>query len=256
MTATDRIPKPEHFLLLRGLARHQKHWGGFDEKLAADLDVTVHHLDLPGFGTEHLRPPPLTVPATMEDVRDRWLELKAQHEGSWGLMAISLGGMIAMAWSDAHPHDFAGQVIMNSSAKNLGKPWERMGTGALGKVLRAMTTRSAVRRERLILAATSIRTDEHEAMADASAKLDEFAPLSVKHALRQITAATRFDAPVAFETPTLLLAAEQDQLANQICSQRLAERTGAPLEVCPASGHDLPRDAPDWIIDQLRAWLN
>lgn len=253
--ADDRIAPPDHWLLLRGLARHQKHWTGFDATFAERLGTRVHHLDLPGFGTEHAREPPLTVVETMEDVRRRWLDLKRTHEGAWGLLAISLGGMVAMAWSTAYPDDFAGQVILNSSAKNLGSPFERMGASALGRVVRAMLTRDRLTRERLILAATSTRTEEHVAMAVASAELDAFAPMSVRHALRQIAAAGRFEAPSSFATPTLLLAAERDILANKICSERLAERTGAPLEINPISGHDLPRDDPEWICERVAAWL-
>lgn len=253
--ADDRIDPPDHWLLLRGLARHQKHWAGFDATFAEALGVEVHHLDLPGFGTEHRRAPPLSVVDTMEDVRTRWLDLKREHEGAWGLMSISLGGMVAMAWSASHPDDFAGQVIINSSAKNLGTPFERMGIGAFGNVVKAMLVRDPVRREALILAATSTRTAEHAAMAEASAALDAFAPMSVRHALRQLAAATRFDAPDAMHTPTLLLAAKADALANAVCSHRLASRTGAPVYVNPISGHDLPRDDPGWIVERVRSWL-
>ena len=144
---------------------------------------------------------------------------------------------------------------MNSSAKNLGHPFERMGMGALSCVVRAMLVRDPVRRERLILEATSIRIDEHEAMAEASAALDAFAPMSVKHALRQLAAATRFDAPDGLHTPTLLLAAERDRLANRICSERFAAKIGAPLEINPIAGHDLPRDDPEWICTHATRWF-
>ena len=38
------------WVLLRGLTREARHWGGFPERLGAALGVEVHCLDLPGNG--------------------------------------------------------------------------------------------------------------------------------------------------------------------------------------------------------------
>src|SRR5438552_440235 len=96
----------ERWLLLRGLAREQRHWGRFRPELSARLPpgAEIHCLDLPGTGTEHLRGSPANIAAIAEDVRERWLGLRG--EGPWGLLAVSLGGMVAMEWCAAHPADF------------------------------------------------------------------------------------------------------------------------------------------------------
>src|SRR5205814_3692341 len=68
--------KPDAWLLLRGLAREQRHWGAFLPALQAALpDARVHCLDLPGAGTEHARTSPANARSIAEDVRQRWLAL-------------------------------------------------------------------------------------------------------------------------------------------------------------------------------------
>jgi len=37
------------------------------------------------------------------------------------------------------------------------------------------------------------------------------------------------------------------------CSNALAERFNCSLDVHPNAGHDLPLDAPDWVIQQFAA---
>ena len=66
----------------------------------------MHALDLPGFGTEHARGSPSTAAGIAEDVRARWLALRETNPGPWGLLGMSLGGMVTMAWCRAHPRDF------------------------------------------------------------------------------------------------------------------------------------------------------
>ena len=53
-----------NWLLLRGLAREQRHWGRFPALLSAKLPGDrVFCLDLPGTGTEHRRKSPASIAA-------------------------------------------------------------------------------------------------------------------------------------------------------------------------------------------------
>jgi pimeloyl-ACP methyl ester carboxylesterase len=58
------------------------------------------------------------------------------------------------------------------------------------------------------------------------------------------------------QTPTLLLASEQDQLVNVQCSRTLARHWGCSLQLHPRAGHDLPLDDAAWVADQVRQWLS
>ena len=87
----------QRWLLLRGLAREQRHNGRFAEVLADALgDATAHGIDFPGAGTEFARLSPASIRGIMEDIRARWLRLREEHPGEWSLLGISLGGMVTM----------------------------------------------------------------------------------------------------------------------------------------------------------------
>src|SRR4051812_21219811 len=115
------MPRPR-WLLLRGLAREQRHWGAFPSALARTCDdargADIHCLDLPGTGTEFARRSPSSIRGIVADLRRRWLALDG-HDGPAHLLAVSLGGMVAMQWCADHPDDFAGVVLVNTSAADL-----------------------------------------------------------------------------------------------------------------------------------------
>ncbi|MEI8256191.1 MAG: alpha/beta hydrolase [Deltaproteobacteria bacterium] len=245
-----------NWLLLRGLAREQRHWGGFVDVLArATNGDTVHRLDLPGTGTEHLRNSPLSVPAIGEDVRARWLALRAQNPGPWGVLGISLGGMVALAWAGAYPRDFERLVVVNSSAGDLNVPWQRMRLDVFGGVLQSLRDRSEVGRERRVLAMTT------RIFADVDARATEWAtymrdrPMRRANVGRQILAATRFRSPSRIDVPLLVLSGAGDALADPACSRAIAARYGARHEQHPAAGHDMSTDAPEWLAERVRDWM-
>src|SRR4051794_23464223 len=115
-----------NWLFLRGLSREQRHWGSFPAIFEKTVPGSkVHYLDLAGTGTEHARPSPATVEGIMEDPRQRFRPLAAAPPGPWGLLGMSLGGMVARAWCAAPPEDFARVVLSSPSAGDLSPPWRR-----------------------------------------------------------------------------------------------------------------------------------
>lgn len=245
-----------NWLLLRGLAREQRHWGDFPETLARLLGHRVHCLDLPGTGTEHERPSPTSIEAMAEDVRSRWQALRQDHPGAWRLLGISMGGMLSMHWAATHPDDFDGVVLLNTSASNLSRPWERMGLEVVPGVLRSLFESDPVRRERRILGFTTRLLSEERAQAIATrwATFQSDHPVARTTVVRQLRAASRYRAPVSLPIPALVICAAEDSLANPRCGKRLADHFRAPLVVHPTAGHDLPLDDPDWLATQIREW--
>lgn len=246
-----------NWLLLRGLAREQRHWGSFPEAFARALGVRVHCLDLPGTGTENGRPTPTTLPEIADDVRARWTALRDSTPGPWSLLGISLGGMVSMQWVGAHPEDFERVVLLNTSASNLSRPWERLDLGVVPGIAKALFDRDPVRRERRILSVTAKLIDDERAQATAEtwATFQADRPVARTTVLRQLWAASRFRAPVSLTPPTLVLCAAEDPLTNPKCAKRLADHFGAPLLVHPTAGHDLPLDDPQWLTTQVREWV-
>lgn len=252
MLSNSKSPEPVSWLLLRGLVREARHWGSFPETMAEALGHRIHTLDLQGVGTEHRRRAPLSIPEYAADLRARWLAL--QSDGSWGLVATSLGGMIALDWVTAHPEDFSRLVLINSSARNLAPPWQRFNLGFLPRVARAMISSDDRLKEQTALEMTTNLVDDRRQLAQEFAGYRQDAPISRSTFLRQFWAASRFRAPGQVEIPTLVLYSAGDQLVDPICSERLADLLGAERGVHATAGHDLPLDDPQWVCDQIRAF--
>jgi pimeloyl-ACP methyl ester carboxylesterase len=240
-----------NWLLLRGLVRERRHWGDFPERLAARTGDRVLTLDLPGVGTERGRPSPTTIAGIVADIRERWLEQRG--DGPWRLMAPSLGGMITLAWAEAHPEDFEGVCVCNTSARDLVGVFERFSPAALWTVLRALPSSGATREAHILSLVAN--TPDAIGHAPAFAAYSAEAPIGVDVLWRQLWAASRAVAPKALSTPLLVLASEGDRLCSPRASRVLAERLGAALHLHPSAGHDLPLDDPEWVVERLAGWV-
>ena len=90
------VAPPMNWLLLRGLARDQRHWMDFGKIFEERLSGSrVFMLDMPGMGDQNKRPSPLTIPGIVDDLRHRWKQLDYDFGGPWGILAVSLGGTAA-----------------------------------------------------------------------------------------------------------------------------------------------------------------
>jgi pimeloyl-ACP methyl ester carboxylesterase len=245
--------RPQSWLLLRGLAREQRHWGDVPDLLAAGLDAPVVRLDLPGTGTENGRPSPTTIRGIAEDLRERWLAIRG--EGRWGIIAPSLAGMVAMRWMADHPDDFAAAVLINTSTREVGLPWERMQLHTFARILRAVLDSDPIRREERVLAATTRLVADPAARARRWSELAAERPLTRTNFVRQLLAAARFSAPESLVPPVLVVVGEGDQLCAPKCPKALAARFGASIAIHPRAGHDLGLDDPQWLVEQIGGWL-
>ncbi len=243
-----------NWLLLRGLVREQRHWMDFPAQLeAARPGDRAFGLDAPGLGTERRRPSPSTVPAIMEDLRARYLEVAAANPGPWRLLCISLGGMIGLAWCAEHPRDFERVVLVNSSARNVSSLFDRLSPLAIRTFARIAVTKDVVAKERAILELTSNLRSDLGAVATAWAGFASEGAVRPDVFVAQLRAALTFHAPARIDTPMTVVCSEGDRLARAACSRALAARYGAELRVHPTAGHDLPLDDGPWLADQLRA---
>lgn len=245
----------ERWLLLRGLAREQRHNGRFSAVLASTLgDATAHGIDFPGTGTEFERRSPTSIRGIMEDTRERWLRLRDEHPGDWSLLGVSLGGMVTMQWAADHPADFRRVVLVNTSAGNLSRPWDRMDLAILPQLVAAARTTDRVARERIVLGFTTRLAPDLDLVAREWSRFAHQHPMGVGTLVRQLAAATRFRAPARITVPTLVVTAARDPLAHPVCGERLASHFGAPLVQHPRAGHDLPLDDGPWLAERVREW--
>jgi len=239
-----------HWLLLRGLAREKRHYGEFPAVLERALPGdTAFPLDLPGFGTEHHRESPTTIRAITEDLRARFLK-ERPSEGPWSIFAISLGGMVALDWAARYPSDWQRVVVANTSAANLSSPWERFSP-SLWKQLPGMMFGGEQGREDAIIDITVNSQIDRAALAQTWISYFKEQPPGRKAVLRQLFAAARSTVPLKIDAPLLVLTSKADRLVSWRCSEKIAKRLNAPLEIHDSAGHDLSLDAAEWICERI-----
>jgi len=246
-----------NWLFVKGLARGQVHWDRLPEIFAQAVpEARVFFLDLPGVGEATDRKAPATVAGIVSDLRERFVALRESHEGPWSILAISLGGMIAMEWAMRHPDDFERAVVIVSSATNVSPPWKRLMPETLPGYLRALGTSDLATRERITLGTITNFEEGRERLIEEWLKLTDVCPLPAAATAKQLLAASLWAAPDSLPIPTLFLGTDGDRMVHPSCTPKLAKRFGAPLVMHPDAGHEIPLDDPVWVADQVREWLD
>lgn len=257
MSASPSEP-PSTWLLLRGLTREHGHWGDFPALLQAALPAGTRVItpDLPGNGMLWQQRSPASVPDMVDALRQD-LHRQGVH-GPCHVLAMSLGAMVTVDWMHRHPDEVSAAVLVNTSLRPYSPPWRRLQPRHYPTIVKLLLTQaSAEAWERAILGMTTRHpaVREDTLLADWL-RLRTMRPVSTGNGLRQLWAATRYQAPrAAPAVPVLLLNGEGDRLVHPSCSSVLAARWGAPLLRHPTAGHDLPLDAGPWVVQQVLDWL-
>jgi pimeloyl-ACP methyl ester carboxylesterase len=245
------------WVFLRGLTREARHWGDFPDRFRGEFasglapgDILTP--DLPGNGRRGGEPSPTSVEAMMQACRR---ELREQGRAPpYHLLAMSLGGMVAVAWAARYPEECRAAVLLNTSLR----PWcafrERLRAGALPALLRLLYAGGQAR-ERAILELTSTRAAALRDILPAWTAYARERPVARRNALRQLLAAARFSAVEKPAVPVLILAGAGDRMVDPRCSQHLASAWGADFALHPSAGHDLALDDGDWVARQVKEWL-
>jgi pimeloyl-ACP methyl ester carboxylesterase len=244
----------KRWILLRGLMRDSRHWGAFPAMLEQTLGAAeVICIDLPGNGTRCRWPSPASISELVAACRSDPLLLGRRDQ--FGIVAMSLGAMVATEWASQHPEEVGALVLINTSLRPFNPPWHRLRPQNYPAILRLLLRRAPdAEVERAVLAMTSRRcVDDSELLADWC-RWRAAMPVSRSNVLRQLLAAARYRAPQEATVSTLLLASEGDGLVAADCSREIALQWRVPLAVHPDAGHDLPLDDPLWVLNQIRFW--
>jgi pimeloyl-ACP methyl ester carboxylesterase len=287
--------KVSAWVLLRGLTREARHWGswvGEWEQTLNALDGSLAHwaapiitVDLPGNGQFWAGRSPTRVEDMAQAARQHLRALGL--EPPYGVVALSLGAMVAVAWAQADPQELGAAVLVNSSMKPFSRVHERLRPAAWPALLAMAlgpTQPQAV--EARILGLTSARWRTRPVGARASfeglntaglnaAAPDEAPPEAVQallsswlrwrqecpvsrsNAFRQLVAAATFTAQrQAPAVPFLVLSSLGDTLVNPACSAAVAQAWGLPHCQHPWAGHDLPLDDGPWMARAIADWLS
>lgn len=247
---------PPTWILLRGLMREQRHWGSFPATLARALPgAAIVTPDLPGNGERHAMDSPTRVAGMVEFCRQEVSERGIAPP--YHLLALSLGGMVAVEWAHRYPQEIARCVLINTSMRPYSPFYRRLRWHNYGALLRQLLLGDAASQEALILRLTSRRHGHgNPALLANWLSFQQQYPVSRRNALRQLLSAARYRAPLVRPAmPVLVMAGAQDQLVDHRCSQQLAQVWDAACMLHPDAGHDLPLDDGDWVADTLVQWL-
>ena len=244
------------WILLRGLTREARHWGGFKTQLAAQVSPSsATALDLQGNGEFYQQPSPTSVNAMVDFARQQLLSrgIKPPYK----LLAMSLGGMVATSWAQHYPIEVDGLVLINTSMQPFSSLTERLRPGNWPQLgLLAARWQDSDYAESTIHRLTCHSKLQQDEDLTLWRQIRKSAPVSSPNALRQLLAAARFScASSAPRCPVLVLSSGADQLVNPVCSTRLAEAWRAEHRSHPWAGHDLPHDDGQWLCEQVRDWL-
>ncbi len=251
------MPTIRSWICLKGLKQDARHWRGLPDRLAEATGGRALMVDLPGAGSRSGTAVPRSVPGMVAAIRDEVLSQRDPSEGPWGLLGLSLGGMVVAQWAASHPEDVAGVVIGNSSAGDLSWPWQRLRLDKLPTVVRAALPMDPVAREAAVVGLTTSRQLTRGArfrIAREHARWQAEAPFGRGALVGQLLAGARFRAPASLAVPALVLVGEADRFVHPSCGHALADRLGAQVASHPTAGHDLSLDAPGWLVSTVSEW--
>lgn len=254
---------PVYWFFIRGLMREASHWENFPAVFEKSFPNTkVVALDLPGTGKQWRSLSPLSVENMAETVRKEaqyYFELSLRKYGKLPqcyLLAISLGGMVALEWLNRFPNDCLGAVLINTSIGGINAFYQRLKPQAWLPLLDIVLTKDIKTREKKVLSLTTSHFQINEGFLDKRVEYSKTRPTSKSTFLRQLIAACRFRYKPSNNThPLLFLNSLGDRLVDSRCSQRIQSELGGTLKSHLSANHDLTLEEPQWVINQVREWL-
>ncbi len=241
------------FLLLRGLMREQRHWGDFPSVLQQQFPNTeMMLLDIPGNGSLYQLESPKTIAAMTESLR---LQLQqAGRVGQINLLALSMGGMIALDWMNRYPAEINAGILVNTSVSRYAPFYQRLRWQCYGQFL-TLCRQTPAKREQSILQLTT-NHQQHNAELLANWQLwQQQQPVALKNALHQIIASATFKCTQKPSQPLLIVTSKADRLVDYRCSVALHRAWNCAFEQHQSAGHDLPLDAPLWLSEVIKNWF-
>ncbi|WP_317931522.1 alpha/beta hydrolase [Halioxenophilus sp. WMMB6] len=235
---------------LRGLAREAGHWGGLPRLAEQATGERVVCIDLPGTGAKFEQESPLRMSKLVAALKQETSDL-----GDIKLLAVSLGGLVGLHWAAADPRIH--QLFLINSSSKLNFFFQRLRLAPAWQLLSTLTSkRSVEEREREILAIVSNDPERARQVLSLWTEIARRRPVSARQVMRQLLLAATAGLPKPerlSHCQIQILASQADRLVACKCSQRLSDYFNCSLVVHPRAGHDLPLDAPDWLLRKIAA---
>ena len=210
---------------------------GFARVCAYDRPGTV------GEGDQRSRSDPVPMPRTAADVVAdlHALLVAAKVPGPYVLVGHSFGGLTSRLYADTYPDEVAGLVLVDAAHED----WYQAVRAALSPAQRAEYDRLAAE------GPPELAGDPNHERLDTDASAEEMRRAALASPLRPmplavITHGRPWDWPAGYPTKEL-------ETTWRTLQERLAGLTpDARLVVAAGSGHFVPGDRPDVIVDAVR----
>lgn len=252
----------KRWVFIRGLARESDHWGDFLERCQQALGWQCICVDIPGSGDHYLLDTPKTVTEIREQLQQQLqrqlanLNLQVQAEQQWrsfGVLGLSLGGMIALDWAQADVR--VERLILINSSSRLSPLWQRLKLTTLTTLLPAIAAKEVATRERKALSLVSNTHASDPRVLAHWLDIQARRPVTRCNILRMLLAAALYKPRVwQSQAEVLIVASRADRLVSYLCSEALHQHMSSTLLLHQNAGHDLPLDDPGWLIEEFRCW--
>ncbi len=244
------MPSPKRWILLRGLARGRGHWGSFSHKIQEHFpNDEFEFLDLKGNGERFAEQSPLSIAEFVKDLREH---SKFVKDGKpFNILAVSLGAMITVEWMREFPHEVQRAVLVCTSSSGFSPFYDRYRLRNYLPSLRLAIDTSAEKWEREILEMVTNSHERREAEIGAMIEYSKQNPVRITNILRQLVAASRYRFPKEAPGDVKIIGSHGDRLVSPRCSLKIAEGWSLKAAMHSWSGHDIPVDDPQWLIEHL-----
>jgi len=247
----------DQWFLLRGLTRESGHWGNFPRLLEMHFPAArVQCLEIPGNGKYCQMKSPASISEMTDWIRTDFAKTnEAPTNGRRFLLAISMGGMIAVDWVSRYPRDFSGLVLINTSFNGVSPLHKRLRPQSYRAYAKILTAFSDESKERAILDLTSNLAVHRGDIVDYWARIQKQRPVTKRNLFRQLLAAATYRAPEEKpRSPLLLFSSLRDRLVDPSCTEAIAKKWAGEHHQHATAGHDLPLDDPQWLLKHIELW--
>ena len=239
-----------NWILLRGLARGRGHWGSFAEMFQQSRPQDqFEFLNSPGCGERFAEESPVKISDYVEDLRQQSRFIKEGQPVH--LLAVSLGGMMAVEWMRLYPQEIARAFLVGTSASNWAHFYERFQPHNYIPLVQMLTSKNREFIEKKLMHMVANSEERIAAEWEAMLSYSRRCPLQAKNVLRQLYAAAHFDFPEKVPGPVKIIGSHGDRLVSPRCSLKIAAHWGLEAQMHSWAGHDIAVDDPRWLIEQV-----
>jgi pimeloyl-ACP methyl ester carboxylesterase len=241
---------------IRGLIRGNFHWMTFPEILnKVAPDTYFLPLEMAGNGLRSKDLSHMNPEEVIQDFRQQLQTWRKNHPEFQStpitVLAISLGGMLALKWAELYPEEIDQLIVVNSSLKQCSPFYKRLIPKNYFQIFKTLSFGSIEAQEALILNVTSNNPDLQKSLMPKYIEFSTVNKIRSSNFLRQLILASRIKLNKPLKINPVFICSEKDGLVSAECSMALAAKFNGTIHVNTVAGHDLSFDQPEWLAQKI-----